>query len=89
MRGSSYSRGVPLTPDGVERLSVELERVDEVVDPPRLVWVLDLVRYSEHRGNLYGWRAGAPRRALVVCHAYPLRDLVEWVCEPFVRDRHE
>jgi hypothetical protein len=82
---------VPLTSDGANRLAVELEHAHEVVDPPRLVWVLDVESFREHRGEVHGWRPGAtgPAQALIVRHEYPLRDVVEWVCEPYVRDRHE
>lgn len=80
---------MPLTDDGLERLAVELERAHELVDPPALVWLFDRDDLNERRGSLHGWRAGAPRRALVVWHEYPLHDRVEWLCEPYVRTRHE
>lgn len=80
---------VPLTDDGAERLAVELQRAHEVVDPPRLVWVLDTDTFDEQRGVLYGRRPGAPPRLLVVRYCRGPVDRVEWVCEPFVRDRNE
>ena len=80
---------MPQTADGAERLAAELERAHEVLDPPRLVWLFDPEALNERRGTLYGWRDGAPRRALIVWHEYPLRDVVEWLCEPYVRTRHE
>jgi hypothetical protein len=81
---------VPLTDDGVQRLAAELERAHEVVDPPLLVWLFDVDTFEQHRGALYGYRDGAPRRALVVRHTWgPLADVVAWVCEPFVHPRRE
>jgi hypothetical protein len=80
---------VPHTDDGLERLADELERAHEVLEPPVLVWLFCAERLLERRGTLYAWREGAPRRALVVWHEYPLNDRVEWLCEPFVRRRHE
>jgi len=80
---------VPLTDDGRDRLLAELERAHERVYPPPLVWLFDRDLLREHRGTLHGWRDGAPRRALVVWHEWPLYDRVEWLCEPFVRHRCE
>jgi hypothetical protein len=80
---------VPLTDDGAERLAAALERAHAVVDPPRLVWVFDPDALHERRAVLYGQRAGAPPRLLLVWHEPGAVDRVEWVCEPFVRARDE
>lgn len=82
---------MPLTSDGAERLAAELERAHELVDPPELVWLFLPDTFHEQRADLHAWcssRTG-PRQALVVWHEYPLRDRVEWVCEPYLRPRHE
>lgn len=80
---------VPLTDDGHERLAVELERAHEVLEPPHDVWLFDRDELHEQRGTLYAWRHEPLRQALVVWHEYPLRDRVEWLCEPYVRRRRE
>jgi hypothetical protein len=80
---------VPFTDDGHERLAVELERAHELVDPPALVWLFDRARLREVRAVLYGWQSNAPRHALVVSHEPGGVDVVEWVCEPFIRPRAE
>ena len=80
---------MPLTNDGAARLAVELERAGERVAPPALVWLWDGDAMSERRATLYAWRDGAPRRGLVVRHERGPVDLVEWVCERFLRTRRE
>jgi hypothetical protein len=80
---------VPFTDDGAERLAAELERAHEVVDPPALVWLFDRDDLHERRGTVYGRRAGDPPRLLVVWRERVGHDCVEWVCEPFVRERNE
>jgi hypothetical protein len=78
---------VPHTADGAERLAAELVRAHEVLDPPALVWLFDRDGLREVRALLYGWRPGAPPRALVVRHEPGPVDRIEWVCEPYVRPR--
>ena len=80
---------MPFTADGAARLAAELGKVDELVHPPRLVWLFDRDTLHEVRATVHGWRTGPLRQALVVWHEPGLVDRVEWACEPFVRRRVE
>jgi hypothetical protein len=77
---------VPFTDDGARRLAVELERADEVHSPPALVWLFDPDELRERRAAMYGRRLG---QVLVVRHERGPVDVVLWVCDQFVRSRHE
>jgi hypothetical protein len=78
-----------LTEAGAVRLAAELARAQRRIHPPALVWVFDVDLLEERRAVLYGWAPGAPPRALLVWHDSGPADRVQWVCEPFVRSRHE
>jgi hypothetical protein len=80
---------VPLTCDGERRLTAELARADETLDPPALVWLFDVDTLTEVRASLHGWRTLPLRYALIVRHEPGGRDRVTWVCAPFVRPRRE
>jgi hypothetical protein len=86
--GPTYGRVVPWSDDGARRLAVELERADEVLEQPALVWLFDSEVLEQLRGTLYAWRHTPLRQALVVWRPDRV-ERVAWVCEPFVRARHE
>lgn len=79
---------MPFSDDGPAELAGHLEHVDEVVEPPALVWLFCADVLMERRGVLYGWRTGPPRRALVGWRHNRV-DVVSWLCEPCLRPRNE
>lgn len=85
---------MPLTDDGIERLTTALWDVEVHVHPPELVWWHDEARGSIERGAVWGYRgAGLHRDALVTAWArdddHRHLDLVLWVPERRASPRRE
>lgn len=92
---------VPLTDDGIDRLTRALCEVDEHVHPPELVWWVATtgpaaagVQPSVERGALWGYRgSNGGREALVTAWGHDdggaHADLVVWVSERLTTPRRE
>lgn len=85
---------VPLSEDGIDRLTRALWDVEQHVHPPELVWWLDADRGSIERGTVWGYRGlNGRREALVTAWARDddgeHLDLVLWVPEQRTGPRNE
>jgi hypothetical protein len=85
---------VPLTEDGIDRLTRALWHVERHVHPPELVWWYDAERMAVQRGTLWGYRGrDGLRDALIVAWSRgdddEHVDLVLWVPEQRTAPRNE